>query len=84
MSVWCMVIVPTALMPNCCTHPTTPACLFFLSTYWTRIDIYMLRDSKVINFGLVVLVRLPHHPPVLGKAWLALFTHHTIAFHMEL
>ena len=46
--------------------------------------IYMLRDSKVINFGLVVLVRLPHHPPVLGKAWLALFTHHVIAFHMEL
>jgi hypothetical protein len=69
-----VVIVPTAL-----DHPTTPARPF---TGRTSID--MLRDSKVINFGLVVLVRLLHHPPVLGKAWLALFTHHIIAFHMEL
>ena len=78
MSVWCMVIVPTALMPKY-VHSPNHTCV---PIYWTHID--MLRDSKVINFRLVVLVRLLHHPPVLGKAWLVLFTHHVIAFHMEL
>ena len=42
MSVWCMVIVPTALMPNCCTHPTTPACLFFFE--------YLLDAHRYICF----------------------------------